>query len=121
SVREIQMPHCLGDMSRLFCVESARLAFTNRAKSAMSRADIPAEHKGCSPVSPALENVWALCFLANRMQVQALNQLQQMMLMRGIAQTNSQPLRFRLTRLRIQNSKFTGQGSYLKLDPAKTF
>src|SRR5437660_4701948 len=102
-------------MARFFRIKLARLAFAYRAKSAMSRADVTAEHKGCSPVSPALEDVRTLRFLTDGVQAQALNQLEQMILIRGITQTNPEPFRFRLTRLCVQNSKFTGQGSYLKL------
>ena len=43
------------------------------------------------------------------MQIQTLNQLEQVILIRGIAQTNSQPLWFGLTWFGIENSKLAGQ------------
>jgi len=97
------------DVMRLFWIQSFRRAFSNRAESAMPRADVAAEHKGRSPVGPALKNVWAPCFLTNRVQLQTFNQLEQMILVCRIAQTNTQPIRFWLTRFRVHNSKFARQ------------
>ena len=102
-MREIQMPHCFGDVARFGGVKRARLTLAHRTKSAVTRADIAAEHKGSSAVSPALKDVWTLCFLTNRVQVQALNQLQQVILVGRIAQTNPQPFRFWLTRFAIED------------------
>src|SRR5690242_16176962 len=87
-------------------IERAWRAFANRAKAAMPCANVAAQHERRRAIRPALENVWALCFLTNRVQVQALDQLQQMILIRRIAQTNPQPIRFRLTRFGIEYSKF---------------
>jgi hypothetical protein len=91
-MREIQMSHGFCYVTRLIRIESARLAFTHRAKTAMPRADIPTEHERCRAIRPALENVRTLRFLANGVQVQAFNQLEQMVLIRRVAQTNLQPL-----------------------------
>src|SRR5438552_3693546 len=44
-VGEIQMTHCFGSVTRFFGIERARCAFAYRAKSAVSRADIAAQHK----------------------------------------------------------------------------
>src|SRR6185503_13013049 len=68
--------------------------------------------EGCGAVRPAFENVWAACFLANRVQVQPLDQLQDVVLVRRIAQTNLQPLRLWLTWPRIvaDYCKFARQG-----------
>ena len=66
----------------------------------MARAGIAAEHKRRRFVRPAFKNVWAARFLANRVQVQALDQLQHVVLVRRIAQTNLQPLRLRLAGFR---------------------
>ena|SRR5436853_4629159 len=108
-VREIQMTHCFRNMTRLFGIESARLALTDRAESAVARADIAAEHERCRPIRPAFENIRALRFLTNRVQIQALNQLEQMILVRRIAQTNPQPFGFRLTRPGVQDLKLARQ------------
>src|SRR6476659_7713877 len=67
----------------------------------MTRANIAAEHERCGAVRPAFENVWAACFLANRVQVQPLDQFQDIVLVCGIAQTNFQPFRLWLTWPRI--------------------
>ncbi len=55
----------------------------------MSRADIAAEHECRGAIRPALEDVRTFCFLTNRVQVQALNQVEQMVLIGWIAQANS--------------------------------
>jgi len=46
------------------------------------------------------------------MKVEPLNQLEQMVLIRRIAQTNAQPFRLWLTRLWVENVKFAGQLIY---------
>src|SRR6185503_4818677 len=68
--------------------------------------------EGCGAVRPAFENVWAACFLANRVEVQPLDQLQDVVLVRRIAQTNLQPLRLWQTWPRIVANycKFARQG-----------
>src|ERR1700682_1205403 len=106
---EVEMPHCFGYVSWLFRIKRTGLAFANRAESAVTGADVAAQHKGCSPISPALENVGALRFLTNSVQVQTFDQLEQMILIRRIAQTNPQPLRFWLTGFWVQDSEFAGQ------------
>src|SRR5947207_7811218 len=107
------MMHCFGNVTRLLGIERARRAFAYCAKSAMTGTDVAAQHKGRSPISPALEDVWAPCFLTNRVQVQALNQVEQMVLIGWIAQANSQPTGFRLTRFGVQNLKFAAQESFI--------
>src|SRR2546426_6917115 len=119
---EIQMPHCFGDVTRLIGIEPARRPLAYRAKPTMPRANVAAQHKGRSPISPALEDVWTLRFLANRVQVQALNQVEQMVLIGWITEANPQPLGFRLTSFGVQNLKFAAQESFtLKFNSAKTF
>src|SRR5437868_5260960 len=103
------MPHCFGNVTRLLWIEGARCPLAYCAKSAMTGTDVAAQHKGRSPISPALEDVWAPCFLTNRMQIQALNQVEQMVLIGWIAQTNPQPSGFWLTRFGVQNLKFAAQ------------
>ena len=95
------MTHSLGDIAGLVNVQRAGRAFANRAEPAMASADIPAEHKGSSPVSPAFEDVWAPRFLTNSVQVQPFDQLQQMILIGRIAQTNAQPFGLRLAGLGV--------------------
>jgi hypothetical protein len=97
SVSEIKMGHSFGDMSRLQRIQRSRRAFSDGAKPAMPRADITAQHKGCGPIRPALKNVRASSFLANCVQIQAFNQLQHMILVSRVAETDSEPFRFRLT------------------------
>ena len=75
----------------------------------MARANVSTQHEGGRAIRPALENIWALRFLADGVQIQALNQLQQMVLIGGIAQANPQPVRLGLAWLGIQNLKFAGQ------------
>src|SRR5437870_5503912 len=106
------MPHCFGDVTRLIRIEPARRPLAYRAKPTMTGTDVAAQHKGRSPISPALEDVWTLRFLANRVQIQALNQVEQMVLIGWITEANAQPLGFRLTSFGVQNLKFAAQESF---------
>src|SRR5438128_12582180 len=109
------MPHCFGDVTRLIRIEPARRPLAYRAKPTMTGTDVAAQHKGRSPISPALEDVWTLRFLANRVQIQALNQVEQMVLIGWITEANPQPTGFRLAWFGVQNLKFAGH-SYLEKD-----
>jgi hypothetical protein len=86
-------------VTRLFSVERAWLSFPDRAKATVARANIAAEHEGGGTIRPAFEDVGAVRFLTNSMKVQTLDQLQDVILIRRIAQTNLQPLRLWQTRL----------------------
>ena len=67
----------------------------------MTGADVAAEHeRGCS-VRPALENVGATRFLANCVQIEALDQFEHLVLVGWIAQPDAQPFRLWLTDLLI--------------------
>jgi len=98
---EIQMTNGLGDMQWFFGIKRLGRALANGAKTAMSRTDIAPEHERRGTIRPALKDVWAARFLANRVQVQAFDQLEQVILIRWIAQTNLEPLRFWLPRFLI--------------------
>ena len=65
----------------------------------MPRADIPAQHKGCGPIRPALKNVRAPRFLADGVQIQSFNQLKYVILISRVAESDFEPFRFRLTDL----------------------
>jgi hypothetical protein len=108
-MREIQVPHCFGHVAWFVRIKLAGLTFTNRAKATMSRADVAAQHESGSAIRPALENIRALRFLTNGVQIQTLNQLEQVVLVSRITQTNAQPLWLWLTRFGIENLKFAGQ------------
>ena len=81
----------------------------------MASADVSAQHECRRAIRPAFENVRALRFLTDCVEIQSLNQLQQMVLIRGVAETNLEPIGFWLPRCGVENSKFAGQVSYLKL------
>ena len=98
------MLDCFGNVTRFFLIESYGLSFADRTKAAMARADISAQHESRGPVRPAFKDVWAPGFLTNRVQVQPLDQLQKMVLIGRITQTNAQPFRFGLPGLGIQDS-----------------
>jgi hypothetical protein len=116
SVRQIQMSHSLSDVTRFLRVKLPRRAFANCAKAAMARANIATQHKCRRPISPALENVWAFCFLANRVQVKSFNQLEQMILVRRIAQTDPEPFGLWLTWFGVKDVKFAGQFLVTSID-----
>ena len=69
SVFEIEMFYGLGDVRRFHRVEVHRLALIDRAKSAMPRAGVAAEHKCRRLVRPAFKDVRAFGFLADSVQV----------------------------------------------------
>ena len=102
------MTHGLGHVLWFVRVERAWGAFAYRTEAAMARADIAAQHESRRAIRPALKDVRALRFLTDSVQVQPFDQLQQMVLVRRIAETNPQPLRFGLTRFLIEYSKFAG-------------
>ena len=94
---QIELTHGLRDMSWFFRIERSGLAFTNRTESAVSRADVAAEHERRSSIRPAFKNVWTTSFLTNRVQVKSLDQLQHVVLIGWIAQPDLQPFRLWLT------------------------
>src|ERR1051325_5919734 len=110
-MREIQVVNSFGDVSRLIPVETAGLSFADRAEAAMTRADVAAEHERRSSIGPTLKNVRTTSFLTNGVQVESFDQLQHLVLIRGVAQSNAQPFGFGLTYLLIvaDYTEFAGQ------------
>jgi hypothetical protein len=97
-VFEIKMLYGLGHVCRLHRVKVHRLALIHRAKAAVPRARIAAEHERRSLVRPAFENVRALRFLADGMQIQPVDQLHHLILIARVAKLDLQPIR--LSKLR---------------------
>jgi hypothetical protein len=64
----------------------------------MARADVSAQHERRRSVRPAFEDVWTTGFLTDGVQVQALNQFQNIVLIGGIAQPDFQPFGLGLSR-----------------------
>src|SRR2546430_17676049 len=111
------MAHGFGYVARLIHVERARFAFAYGAESAVARADVARKHEGSGSVGPALEDVWAFSFLADRVQVQAFYKPENVVLIRRVAQTNLQPLRLRLARAcarDVDDSQFAAQSLLLR-------
>ena len=108
-VREIQMPHCFRDVTRFFVVKLTRLALPHRAETTVPRADITAQHECGGAIRPTFKDVRTPGFLTDGMQVQTLDQLEQMVLVRRITQTNPQPFRLWLTWFLVENLKLAGQ------------
>ena len=110
-VSEIQMIHSFRDVTRLFSIERARQAFTDRAEPAMTRADVAAQHERRGAIGPTLKNVGTTGFLADGVQVKSFNQLQHLVLRRWVAETNAQPLGLGFTDLLkvADYSEFAGQ------------
>src|SRR5689334_12491071 len=108
---EIQMLHCFRNVARLFGVEFSWLAFSDGAKPAMPSANISGQHERGRAIRPTFEDVGTTCFLTNSVKVQTLNKLQNVVLISWIAETDAQPLRFRLTHFLIVAHywKFAGQ------------
>jgi hypothetical protein len=109
------MAHRFGDVPRLVGIQIARFSFSNRAKTAVARTDVAAEHERRRSIGPALENVGTTRFLADCVQVQAFNQFQDTVLIGRIAQADAQPFGLGLAYLLIvaDDTKFAGQLIYL--------
>ena len=112
------MTYSFGHVARLFRIELTGLSFADRAKAAMTRANVAAQHESRGAIGPAFENVRTTRFLANRVQVKSFDQLQHVVLIRRIAQTNLQPFGLGLTELLIvaDYTEFAGQLIYLCKD-----
>src|SRR5205085_3225761 len=111
------MANGFGYVARLIHIERAGFAFADGAESAVARADVAREHEGRSVVGPALEDVWTLGLLADSVQVQAFYKLENVVLIRRVAQTNLQPLRLRLARAcarDVDDSQFAAQSLLLQ-------
>ncbi len=105
------MANSFSYVSRLFRIETAGLSFADCTEAAMTRADVAAEHESRSPIGPTLENVWTTCFLTDGVQVESFDQLQHLVLVGRIAQTDAKPFGFGLTYLLIVTdyTEFAGQ------------
>ena len=103
------MLHGFGDVTRFVGVERDGLAFPDRAESAVPRADVAPEHESRRAIGPAFKDIRATSFLADRVQVQTLNQLQQVILVGWISQANPQPFGLGLAGLGIKDVEFAGQ------------
>src|SRR5690349_18774674 len=110
-MREVQMAHSFGDVSWLFGIQRTRLALAHRAEAAMTCADVAAEHERGGAIGPTLEDVWAARFLADGVQVETFDQLQHLVLVGRVAQTDAQSFWLGLTDLLIvaDYSEFAGQ------------
>jgi hypothetical protein len=82
---EVQMANGFCYVSRFVRIERARLPFANGTEPTVARADVAAEHESRSSIRPAFEDVWATGFLTNRVKVEALDQLQNVVLIGRIA------------------------------------
>jgi hypothetical protein len=80
------MPYRLGNVRRLKRVESIGNCLIHGAKAAVTSTSVAAEHESSGLVRPALENVWALCLLANRVQVQTVDQIKDSILIPRVAE-----------------------------------
>jgi hypothetical protein len=77
----------------------------------MPGANIAAEHERRGAIRPALENIGTTRFLTDRVQVESFDQLQHLVLIGWVTQTDAQPFGFWLTDLLIvaDYSEFAGQ------------
>ena len=112
---EVQVLNGFGDVTWLVSVETSGLSLANRTKATVPCTNISGEHESRSAIRPAFEDVWTTSFLANRVEIQSFNQLKDIVLVRWIAQADTQPLGFRLTNFLIvrDDRKFAGQLIYL--------
>ena len=98
-VSKIEMLDGFGDVPWLCLIQISGLTFADSTKAAVASTNITTEHERCGPVRPAFKDVWAARFLANGMQIQPLNQVQDLVLSSRIAKTNFEPFRLRIAYL----------------------
>ena len=87
------MSNRLGNVSWLQRIEIHRLAFVHRTKAAMPSARIAAEHERRGLVSPAFKDVRALGFLADGMEIKAVDEFENRVLILRIAELDLEPIR----------------------------
>jgi len=85
---QVELTDRFSDMSRFLLVERSRFTLANRAKAAVARANVAAQHECCGAIGPTFEDVGTARLLADRVQVQPLNQFQHVILVGRIAQTD---------------------------------
>jgi hypothetical protein len=109
------MGHRFGDVSRFFRVQGSGLSFADRTETAMACADIAAEHESRRAIRPAFEDVRAARFLADGVQIQPFDELQNVVLVRRITETDAKPFGLGLTDFLVvtDNTEFAGQLIYL--------
>ena len=105
------MAYCFCDVFRLFWIQTSRLAFAHGAESAMACANIAAQHESRGPIGPAFEDVRTARFLADGVQIESFDQLQHLVLIGGVAETDAQPFGLWLTDLLVvaDYTEFAGQ------------
>ena len=91
-VGEPQVRDGLRDMRRLHRIEIHRLTLVDRAKAAMPRAGVAAEHECRRLVSPAFENVGAFGFLADGVEIEAADEFEHGVLITRVAELDLQPV-----------------------------
>ena len=81
----------------------------------MARANVTAQHESRGAIRPAFEDVRTARFLADRVQIQPFDELQNVVLVRRITETDAEPFGLGLTDFLIvtDNTKFAGQLIYL--------
>jgi hypothetical protein len=83
---QVKVAHGFRNVPRFLRIKLNRLAFSNCAETAVARADIAAEHECGSAIGPAFKDVRTTSFLANGMQIQAIYELENIVLIRRIAE-----------------------------------
>lgn len=79
-------------MSRFKRIEIHWLAFIDGAKTAVPRACVAAEHKGRGLIRPAFKDVRTLRFLADGVEIQAVDQLHHLVLISRVSELDLQPV-----------------------------
>jgi len=90
-VRKIEMANCFRYMPWFFGIELSWLTFADSTEATMSRADITTQHESRGAIRPAFKNIRTSSFLADSMQIQPVNEVEYMILVRRITQTYLQP------------------------------
>src|SRR3954463_3550578 len=96
---QIKVLDRLGNVAWFLGIQRTRFAFSNGAEPAMAGADIARKHERGGAVRPTLKDVGASCLLTYGVQIEAFDQLKDVVLVCGIANPNLQPVRLGLAGL----------------------
>ena len=107
-VLQAEGPDRVGDPGRLVEIERRRLAVRHRAVAAGARADVAEDHERGGAVMPALADVRAAGFLADRVQAEAAHQRLQLEVPGRTGRAHLQPGRLRGAGFRDRG--FRGEG-----------
>src|SRR5262245_19326060 len=114
-VVEIQRRDGVGDPARFCRVDRRWPAMRHRAVRAGARADVAEDHEGRGAVVPALADVRALRFFADRVEIQLAHQALEPQVARRAGGAHLQPVRFGSSRWRRRSGRQRNDTGHLSV------